>query len=245
MHYKTLRILLALICSAMAMIIALVAVALLFAQTDSEFLILIVSLPLGLITFICAYAATGFYLGPIGKVMLRVKQLAEGELSVRFMDERMIRAPLGVQELATARYERLPVTWRPKTLPGKFAGPPRPPLPEPRGAYEKTRHHVGWYLPGLFMLGPLAASLVMIPAGMLLCAIGMILIFPPFVAAFNMIGMYLIGQAFIFLIWGQFIFMLEAIFEFDKEQWLTFFTLALVAVMATARFIVPLMTGGS
>jgi len=101
LHYKTLRILLALISAAIAMIISLVAVALLFAQIDNQVLILSVSLPLGLIAFVCAYAATGFYLGPIGKVMLRVKQLAEGQLSVRFLDESMVRAPLGVQELAT------------------------------------------------------------------------------------------------------------------------------------------------
>ena len=101
MHYKTLRILLAIICAAIAMIIALIAVALIFAQIESELLIITVILPLGLIAFMCAYAATGFYLGPIGKVMLRVKQLADGQISVRFMDERMARAPLGVQELAT------------------------------------------------------------------------------------------------------------------------------------------------
>lgn len=100
MHYKTLRILLAFITAAIAMIMALVAVALIFTQIDNEFLLLTISLPLGLAAFICAYAATGFYLGPIGKVMLRVKQLADGQLSARFMDESMIRAPLGVQELA-------------------------------------------------------------------------------------------------------------------------------------------------
>ena len=101
MHYKTLRILLAFICAAIAMLIALAAVVLFLAQIESEFLVLSIAIPLGLIAFICAYAATGFYLGPLGKVMLRVKQLADGQMSVRFMDEGMVRTPLGVQELAT------------------------------------------------------------------------------------------------------------------------------------------------
>jgi len=82
------------------MIISLVAVALLFAQLDNEIVLLTISLPLGVTAFVCAYAATGFYLGPLGKVMLRVKQLADGQFSVRFMDESMMRTPLGVQELA-------------------------------------------------------------------------------------------------------------------------------------------------
>lgn len=101
MHYKTLRILLAFITAAFAMIVSLGIAALTYAHVDSEFWIVVFILPLGLLAFICAYAATGFYLGPLGKVMLRVKQLADGQLSVRFMDESMIRAPLGVQELAT------------------------------------------------------------------------------------------------------------------------------------------------
>lgn len=101
MHYKTLRILLAFISAAFAMIVSLGIAALTFAHIGDEIWVLALTLPLGLIAFICAYAATGFYLGPLGKVMLRVKQLADGQLSVRFMDESMQRAPLGVQELAT------------------------------------------------------------------------------------------------------------------------------------------------
>ncbi|MDR2036203.1 MAG: HAMP domain-containing histidine kinase [Coriobacteriales bacterium] len=101
MHYKTLRILLAFISSAIFMISALAVVVLLITQFNNGLIIVSAVLPLGIIVFVCAYAATGFYLGPIGKVMLRVKQLADGQHSVRFMDEGMLRTPLGVQELAT------------------------------------------------------------------------------------------------------------------------------------------------
>lgn len=100
MHYKTLRILLAFISAAFAMVIALFIVAFAFTRAADEFFILTLVVPIGMLTFVCAYAATGFYLGPIGKVMLKVKQLADGHLSVRFMDESMARAPLGAQELA-------------------------------------------------------------------------------------------------------------------------------------------------
>lgn len=100
MHYKTLRVLLAFICAAIAMVVALAVAALTISHIGDEFWVLTLTLPLGLLAFLCAYAATGFYLGPLGKVMLRVKQLADGQLSVRFMDEKMLRAPLGVQELA-------------------------------------------------------------------------------------------------------------------------------------------------
>lgn len=101
MHYKTLRILLAFIAAAFAMITALGIAALSLAHAGNELWMVAFSLPLGLVAFICAYAATGFYLGPLGKVMLKVKKLADGELSVRFMDEKMLKSPLGVQELAT------------------------------------------------------------------------------------------------------------------------------------------------
>jgi two-component system OmpR family sensor kinase len=101
LHYKTLRILLAFISATFAMLVCLCIAALDFVRVSDEIWILAFVLPLGLLAFICAYATTGFYLGPLGKVMLRVKQLADGRLSVQFMDEKMLRAPLGVQELAS------------------------------------------------------------------------------------------------------------------------------------------------
>ncbi len=102
MHYKTLRILLSFISAAIAMIVSLGIAALILISPEGggEWLLLF-ALPLGIVAYICAYAATGFYLGPLGKVMLRVKQLAEGQLSVHFVDEGILKAPLGVQELAT------------------------------------------------------------------------------------------------------------------------------------------------
>ena len=100
MHYKTLRILLAFISSTFAMLIALGIAALTVAHADGGLSVFALTLPLGIAAFICSYAATGFYLGPLGKIMLRVKQLADGQLSVRFVDESMLKAPLGVQELA-------------------------------------------------------------------------------------------------------------------------------------------------
>lgn len=83
------------------MILSLGIAALTFANIGNELWVVLFTLPLGLLAFFCAYAATGFYLGPLGKVMLKVKQLADGQLSVRFMDDSMVKAPLGVQELAT------------------------------------------------------------------------------------------------------------------------------------------------
>jgi two-component system OmpR family sensor kinase len=101
LHYRTLRILLSFITAAFVMIISLGIAALTFAGIESEVWIAFFILPLGLLAFVCSYAATGLYLGPLSKVMLRVHQLADGQLSVRFMDENMLKAPLGVQELAT------------------------------------------------------------------------------------------------------------------------------------------------
>jgi two-component system OmpR family sensor kinase len=101
MHYKTLRILLAFIAAAFSMIVALVISTLFFLDVLTEVTLLLCVLPLGLAAFFCSYAAFGYYLGPLGRVMLRVKQLADGQLSVRFTDDHVLRSPLGVQELAT------------------------------------------------------------------------------------------------------------------------------------------------
>ena len=83
------------------MIASLSVAILAYTQIGDEAWAFAIILPLGLVAFICSYAATGFYLGPLGKVMLRVQQLADGQHSVRFMDNSLLRAPLGVQELAT------------------------------------------------------------------------------------------------------------------------------------------------
>jgi two-component system OmpR family sensor kinase len=100
MQYKTLRILLSLICAAFAIVVALGVAALSFIGVEPEYWLMVFTLPLGVLAFFCAYIATGFYLGPLGKVVLKVKQLAEGQMQVHFMDDSMTRAPLGVQELA-------------------------------------------------------------------------------------------------------------------------------------------------
>jgi two-component system OmpR family sensor kinase len=100
MQYRTLRILLSLICAVFAVVLALGIAALAFSGVEPAYWLVAFATPLGLVAFFCAYVATGIYLGPLGKVELKVKQLADGHLSVRFMDDRMTHAPLGVQELA-------------------------------------------------------------------------------------------------------------------------------------------------
>ncbi|MDR2673238.1 MAG: hypothetical protein LBC35_08230 [Coriobacteriales bacterium] len=99
MHYRTLRILLSFVCATFAIALALGISLLDFLEIGSDMRLALI-VPLGLVAFLCAYIATGYYLGPLSKMMLKIKQLAEGQLSVRFMDEQTIRAPLGVQELA-------------------------------------------------------------------------------------------------------------------------------------------------
>jgi two-component system OmpR family sensor kinase len=100
-HYQTLRILLSLICAGFAVALALCIALLEFFGVQPNFW-LVFTVPLGLGAFVCAYLLIGYYLGPLGTVLLKVKQLAEGQLSVRFVDEHIARAPLNVQELAGA-----------------------------------------------------------------------------------------------------------------------------------------------
>ena len=100
MQYKTIRILLSLICTAFAVAIALGFSILVLAGGDMIFWLTVLVVPMGILAFICAYAATGIYLGPLAKIVLKVKQLADGNLSVRFVDENTSSAPLGFQEFA-------------------------------------------------------------------------------------------------------------------------------------------------
>jgi len=101
MQYKTIRILLSLICTAFAVAIALGFSILVLASGDRMiFWLSVFVVPMGILAFICSYAATGIYLGPLAKIVLKVKQLADGNLSVRFVDENTSSAPLGFQEFA-------------------------------------------------------------------------------------------------------------------------------------------------
>ena len=104
MKYKTIRILLSLISAVFAVTMALAFVILAFllmiSYENPLNLLLALMIPMGIFAFICSYAATGIYLGPIARIALKVKQLSEGNLSVRFVDENTITASLGVQEFA-------------------------------------------------------------------------------------------------------------------------------------------------
>ncbi|MDR2108043.1 MAG: HAMP domain-containing histidine kinase [Coriobacteriales bacterium] len=100
MQYRTLRILLALISAAVAVILAFAIVVVLLTIGEPQPWVILVVLCLGLVTFLCTYAATGIYLGPLGRIQIKAKQLADGQYSVHFVDDRITAAPLGVQELA-------------------------------------------------------------------------------------------------------------------------------------------------
>jgi len=106
MRYRSIRILLSAISAVFAIVISLLFV--LFVLTvvisfENPFTwMLLLIFPVGLLAFICSFAATGIYLGPIAKIALKVGQLADGNLSVRFVDDRTKLASLGVQEFAEA-----------------------------------------------------------------------------------------------------------------------------------------------
>jgi two-component system OmpR family sensor kinase len=100
LQYRTLRILLSLIAASFSVIIAFGIVIVILSTPDPQLLTVLVVLVLGLLVFLCCYSATGIYLGPLGKVLLKAKQLADGQYSVRFVDNQIQSAPLGVQELA-------------------------------------------------------------------------------------------------------------------------------------------------
>jgi two-component system OmpR family sensor kinase len=80
--------------------IALGFVVIVLIGSDPLYWLLALALPMGLLAYVCSYAATGIYLGPLARIVLKVKQLAEGNLSVRFMDERIANSSLGIQEFA-------------------------------------------------------------------------------------------------------------------------------------------------
>ena len=100
MQYRTIRILLSLICAAFAIVIALSLVILILAGDNPVFWFSVLVMPMGILAFICSFAATGIYLGPLARIVFKVKQLADGNLSVRFVDEHTSSAPLGIQEFA-------------------------------------------------------------------------------------------------------------------------------------------------
>ncbi|MCL1890503.1 MAG: HAMP domain-containing histidine kinase [Coriobacteriia bacterium] len=106
MQYKTIRILLALISAVFALVAGLAFVLLTLSMLlvfDNPFTfgwLLVIMLPIGLFAFICAYMVTGIYLGPLAKIALKTKRLADGDLSVRFVDEQTSSASLGIQEFA-------------------------------------------------------------------------------------------------------------------------------------------------
>ncbi|MDR0888942.1 MAG: HAMP domain-containing histidine kinase [Coriobacteriales bacterium] len=111
MQYHRLRLLLSLICAVFSVGIAL-AFLVLFSFSlivyqdghyEGQYWIAIICIPLlAVLAFICAYIATGIYVGPLSKLSLKVKQLADGHFGTHFMDDKMNDAPLGVQELASA-----------------------------------------------------------------------------------------------------------------------------------------------
>ena len=100
MQYRTIRLLLALICGAFAIGTSLFLMLIVFVSREPLFWISVMAIPFTVLVFCCAYAATGIYLGPLARVVLKIQQLADGNLSVRFYDEDAARAPLGVQEFA-------------------------------------------------------------------------------------------------------------------------------------------------
>ncbi|MDR0500144.1 MAG: HAMP domain-containing histidine kinase [Coriobacteriales bacterium] len=100
MQYRTLRIIISLICTVFAIGIALALCVVIFVSSSWQPWLFLLVLGAGILAFFICFAATGIYLGPLGRILLKAKQLADGQYSVRFMDERVAASPLGVQELA-------------------------------------------------------------------------------------------------------------------------------------------------
>jgi two-component system OmpR family sensor kinase len=100
MQYRTLRIYLALISAVFTIILACGIVIVLFAIEEPYVWLFLTALALGLLAFFCTYVATGIYLGPLGRILIKAQQLADGQYSVHFVDDHIAAAPLGVQELA-------------------------------------------------------------------------------------------------------------------------------------------------
>jgi two-component system OmpR family sensor kinase len=100
MQYRNIRVLLSLISASFAVSIALAFAVLVLMTADPVNWLLLVVLPMGLIAYLCCFIATGIYLGPLARIVLKVKQLADGNLSVRFADSNVAAAPLGIQEFA-------------------------------------------------------------------------------------------------------------------------------------------------
>jgi two-component system OmpR family sensor kinase len=107
MQYRVLRIILSII-TAIAVIFAIVVAmsVLLFSAMEenvpSPYVFLLLVVVLAAATFIISYIATGIFLGPLSQLVNKVQQLAQGQLSVRFMDDDLEHTPLDVQEFARA-----------------------------------------------------------------------------------------------------------------------------------------------
>ena len=102
MQYRTLRILLALISAIFAIVLSFCIVIVVLTTAEPQLWTFVLVVSLGLLTFFCTYAATGIYFGPLGRILIKAKQLADGQYSVHFTDEKISTAPLGVQELAVS-----------------------------------------------------------------------------------------------------------------------------------------------
>jgi len=101
-QHKTLRITLALIGAAVAVLATLLLVASWFFGVRSTGLMLMFALPLALVAFLACYATTGYFLAPLNSLLEKAQQLASGHLQVRFFDGAVGRSPQGIRELAVA-----------------------------------------------------------------------------------------------------------------------------------------------
>jgi two-component system OmpR family sensor kinase len=101
-QYRTLRLLLATISGLCTFISAMILVLFIFMTSHISLWLILLTVPFAVFAFCVAYAIAGVYLGPLNVLVTKTKQLAGGELQVKFADEKIVASPLGVRELATS-----------------------------------------------------------------------------------------------------------------------------------------------
>ncbi|MDR2196939.1 MAG: HAMP domain-containing histidine kinase [Coriobacteriales bacterium] len=99
MQYRAFRILLATVTALCTLLFAalLVFVTLLDSQATSW--ILLAAVPFAILAFIGTLLLSGILLAPLNRLVTKARQLASGDLSVRFTEESGALTPLAVQEL--------------------------------------------------------------------------------------------------------------------------------------------------
>jgi two-component system OmpR family sensor kinase len=98
-HYRSLRVLLATVSALSTLIFSLVLALVIILDPRITYWLLMLAVPFSIFAFFITMWLSGLLLLPLGKLVEKVRQLAAGDLSVKFSDNTLPYAPFVVREL--------------------------------------------------------------------------------------------------------------------------------------------------